>query len=261
MKKITLLLLAITFSVTLFGQSLLDQPKPTRLVNDYAGIFSDSERTMLERRLVALDDSTSNQVLLVTTPDLEGMDISALATELGHKWGVGHDGKDNGVVILVKPKTQSSNGAVFIAVGYGLEGVIPDAVAKMIVEREMIPYFARGDMFGGVNAAVGTISSLASSEFSADQYMKKAKGNNSMGANVLVVLFVLFMIIMLIPRKKSVDVNGDGAEVHTSILPWLIIGSMGRGGGHGGGFGGGGGGGFGGFGGGGFGGGGAGGSW
>lgn len=260
MKKLTLLLVAISFSATLFGQSLLDQPKPTHLVNDYAGIFTDGEKALLEKRLVALDDSTSNQVLIVTTPDLEGMDISSLATELGHKWGVGHDGKDNGVVILVKPKTQNSNGAVFIAVGYGLEGVIPDAVAKAVVEREMIPYFARGDMFGGVNAAVGTISSLASSEFSADQYMKKAKGSKT-GANILAVLFVLFIIMMLLPRKRSVDVNGNGTEVHTSILPWLIIGSMGRGGGHGGGFGGGGGGGFGGFGGGGFGGGGAGGSW
>lgn len=260
MKKLTLLLVAISFSAALFGQSLLDTPKPTHLVNDYAGIFSDSERSMLERRLIALDDSTSNQVLVVTTPDLEGMDISSLATELGHRWGVGHDGKDNGVVILVKPKTQSSNGAVFIAVGYGLEGVIPDAVAKAIVEREMIPSFARGDMFGGVNAAVGTISSLASSEFSADQYMKKAKGSTR-GANILALLFVLFIILTLLPRKKSVDVNGNGAEVHTSILPWLIIGSMGRGGGHGGGGFGGSGGGFGGFGGGGFGGGGAGGSW
>lgn len=259
MKRLTLLIVTICLSTTLFGQSLLDQPKPNRLVNDYAGVFSDSEKTMLERRLVALDDSTSNQVLVVTTPDLEGMDISYLATELGHKWGVGHDGKDNGVVILIKPKTQSSNGHVFIAVGYGLEGVIPDAVSKTIVEREMIPYFARGDMFGGVEAAVGTISSLASSEFSADQYMKKAKGGNS-GMGILAALFVFFIIMMLLPRKKSVDVNGNGAEVHTSILPWLIIGSMGRGGGSGG-FGGGGGGGFGGFGGGGFGGGGAGGSW
>lgn len=260
MKRITLIILAICCSASLFAQSLLDMPKPTRLVNDFAGVFSDSERAVLENRLVALDDSTSNQVLIVTTPDLEGMDVSYLATELGHKWGVGHDGKDNGVVILVKPKTQSSNGQVFIAVGYGLEGIIPDAVAKTIVEREMIPYFAQGDMYGGVSAAVGTISALASSEFSADQYMKKAKGG-SLGGTFAAVLFVLFLIIMLLPRKRSVDVNGDGAEVHTSILPWLIIGSMGRGGGHGHGGGSFGGGGFGGFGGGGFGGGGGGGSW
>ncbi|MEG2759539.1 MAG: TPM domain-containing protein, partial [Rikenellaceae bacterium] len=105
MKRLTLLILAISLSVSLFGQSLLEQPKPRQLVNDYANIFSDAERTELESRLVALDDSTSTQVLVVTTSDLEGMDISYLATELGHKWGVGQDGKDNGVVILIKPKT------------------------------------------------------------------------------------------------------------------------------------------------------------
>ncbi|MEG2493753.1 MAG: TPM domain-containing protein [Rikenellaceae bacterium] len=260
MKRLTLLILAISLSVSLFGQSLLEQPKPRQLINDYANIFSDAERTELESRLVALDDSTSTQVLVVTTSDLEGMDISYLATELGHKWGVGQDGKDNGVVILIKPKTDTERGGVFIAVGYGLEGVIPDAVSKAIVDNEMIPYFSRGDMSGGVNAAISTIGSLASSEFTADQYMKKG---SSTSLNVFAIFFVIFIIIMLLPRKRSVDVNGDGAQVHSSILPWLIIGSMGRGGGGGfggssGGFGGGG---FGGFGGGGFGGGGAGGSW
>jgi uncharacterized membrane protein YgcG len=141
------------------------RPEPARLVNDLAGLFSSSQTEHLERMLVAFDDSTSNQIAVVTVADLEGYDAAEYATRIGLDWGVGSEKFDNGVVILVKPKTTSS-GQVFIAVGYGLEGAIPDAYAKRIINNEMIPHFMQNDYFGGVYEACEIIMKLASGEIS-----------------------------------------------------------------------------------------------
>ena len=263
MKKFFLLLTLFCLSTVCFAQDLLDMPKPKSLIEDKANIFSSSERYAMENSLMAINDSTSTQIMILTLRDLEGNDASSLATELGHKWGVGQDGKDNGILILIKPKySQSDRGQVFIAVGYGLEAVIPDAIAKTIVDNEMLPYFSRGMMYRGVSSAVDVLAGLASNEFSAKDYVKKTA--NPLLGGVLSFIFVvfIFVIISLSSRRRTV-INGESFETRSSILPWLLLGSMGRGGGFGGdssggGFGGGG---FGGFGGGGFGGGGAGGSW
>ena len=102
------------------ASAIPSRPSPARLVNDLAGLFTDQQETELERMLVAFDDSTSNQIAVVTVNDLEGYEASEYATRIGIDWGVGSEKFDNGIVILVKPKT-SSAGQVFIAVGYGLE--------------------------------------------------------------------------------------------------------------------------------------------
>ena len=141
------------------------RPSPARLVNDLAEIFTPAQEVELERMLTAFDDSTSNQIAVVTVKDLEGYDASEYATRIGLDWGVGSEKFDNGVVILVKPKTNTP-GQVFIAVGYGLEGAIPDAYAKRIINNEMIPHFMQNDYFGGVYEACEIIMKLASGEIS-----------------------------------------------------------------------------------------------
>ena len=130
------------------------RPDPPRLVNDLAGILSPSQVKWLEDSLVRFDRHTSNQVVVVTIDDLGGMDPAEMAYEIGEQWQVGTADDNNGVVVLVKPKKGSSRGQAFIATGYGLEGALPDATCKMIVEREMIPHFKQNDYFGGIRAAV-----------------------------------------------------------------------------------------------------------
>ena len=110
--------------VLLTGSSLLAQvparPVPPRLVNDMASILSPEQNNALERKLVDFADSTSNQITVVIVPELYGMDKASLAYEIGEKWGVGHEKYNNGIVILVKPKTETERGEAFIATGYGL---------------------------------------------------------------------------------------------------------------------------------------------
>ncbi len=257
---------AIVFPVRIYGQEIPDKPVPPRLVNDFAGMLNQQEADALEQKLVAYNDSSTTQIAIVTISDLQGYDKSDFAQRLAEKWGIGQKGSNNGILILIKPKTsETSRGEVFIAPGYGLEGVVPDIVCAQIVDNEILPAFRSGRYYEGLDKATSTLMSLASGEFPPDKYGKK--GSEGIPG---IIIFIIFLIIILMFFRS----NGGSNQRHISRkgLPlWLLLSMMNSGsnshrgswGGFsgGGGFGGGGGGGFGGFGGGSFGGGGAGGSW
>ncbi|MBK7133482.1 MAG: TPM domain-containing protein [Bacteroidales bacterium] len=263
-----LALTVIFFTVNsgyIFAQDIPDRPNPPRLVNDFAGLLTANEINSLERKLVSFNDSTTTQIAIVIVKTLSGYDKSDYAQRLGEKWGIGQKGSNNGVLILVKPKTSDSNGEVFIAPGYGLEGVIPDITCGEIVDYEILPAFRIEDYFGGLNNATSTIMSLARGEFSAEQYGMSGRKSSGKGMPVGFIIFIIIIIIAVISGKKG---GSNNKNISSGGLPlWLLLSMMnsGRGSHSGswGGFSGGGssGGGFGGFGGGSFGGGGAGGSW
>lgn len=263
---LTLAVLFCTISVSrVYSQNIPDRPVPPRLVNDFAGMLNSEEAGRLERKLVTFNDSTSTQVAIVVVPTLGGYDKSDYAQRLAEKWGIGQKGINNGVLILVKPKTADSKGEVFIAQGYGLEGAIPDITCGEIVDYEILPAFRNGDYFGGLNKATNTLMSLARGEFSAAEYGQKAKKSTGKNAPFGLIIFIVFIILAVFSRKSG---GSNNKNIGTGSLPfWMLLGMMGSGrGSHSGswgGFSGGssGGGGFGGFGGGSFGGGGAGGSW
>ena len=248
-------------------QAIPQRPEPQRLVNDYARLFSPEETARLEYVLTVFDDSTSNQITVVTTNNLEGHTAAEYATMIGIEWGVGTSEYDNGIVIVVKPKTADSGGQVNISVGYGLEGAIPDAYAKRIIDNEMIPHFADGDYFGGVAAGCSVLMKLASGEISEPREQKD--GSLAIAAVIFLTLFAIFFFSAIAGRRNNGGGNNGGNSGGPDLMDAVIIGSLlgnsghsrgGFGGSHGG-FGGGGFGGFGGFGGGSFGGGGASGSW
>jgi uncharacterized protein len=262
---LTLSVLFFTISIgRVFSQNIPERPNPPRLVNDFARMLKAEEVNMLEQKLVAFSDSTSTQIAIVIVPSLGGYDKADYAQRLGEKWGVGQKGRNNGVLILIKPKTADSRGEVQISTGYGVEGPIPDLTCAEIVDREILPAFRNGDYYGGLNNATNTLISLAKREFSAADYSHRAK--KSAGKNIPfgLIIFIVFIIIAMASRGSG---GSNNKHISTGGLPfWMLMGMMnsGRGsGGSWGGFsgGGGGGGGFGGFGGGSFGGGGAGGSW
>ena len=264
LKSVAAVLLTISAAFAL--SAIPQRPVPPRLVNDYADIFTTEEENRLERALVAFNDSTSNQIAVVTVSDLEGYSPSEFATRIGLDWQVGKADFNNGIVVLVKPKTAFSKGQAFIAVGYGLEGAIPDAYAKRIIEDEMIPHFMKNDYFGGTAAACVTLMKLASGEISVDGSYDETDELAAAVALLMFILFIVFVIVAISNKNGRGGGNGpsqiDAADVIGTILTYGSLMNGGSRGRSGGGFGGGGfGGGFGGFGGGSFGGGGAGGSW
>ena len=252
------------FSFQASTQDIPSRPKPPRLVNDFANILSDRQEQALEMKLRYFHDTTSNQITIVTVNSIGDYEPSMFAFEIGEQWKVGQSAFDNGVVILVKPKlNQRDRGQTYIAVGYGLEPAIPDAIAKRIVENEMIPSFQRSDYYSGLNKATDVIMLMAAGEITAEGYNKQTSGSPLFG----MLPFIAILIIVFLIRSTRSRTDGMG---RSSLPFWTALwlgSSMGRS--HsgswnnfsGGGSGFGGGGGFGGFGGGSFGGGGAGGSW
>ena len=254
------LLLYLFISQSIVAQNIPSPMSPARLVNDFANLFSETERQALEGTLRAYNDTTSTQIYVITVKDLDGYAPSDYSFRLGEKWEIGQKTKDNGAVILIKPKIGNSRGEAFIAVGYGLEARINDAYAGRIVRDRMIPYFKQDEYFSGVNAAIDTMIKRLAGEF--DPEMQDKKEGMPISSIILFVIFFIFFIIRISKRGGGGDQNigGDGSNRGNRgpvFFPPIIGG--GRSGGYGGGgFGGGG---FGGGGGGRFGGGGAGGSW
>jgi uncharacterized protein len=259
----SLLFCTISFNRA-FSQNIPDKPNPPRLVNDFAGMLKTAQVNMLERKLDAFDDSTSNQIAIVIVPSLGGYDKADYAQRLAQKWGVGEKERNNGILILIKPKTADSRGEVQITTGYGVEGPVPDLTCNDIIEREILPAFRNEDYYGGLNKATSTLISLVRKEFSAADYGRRAKKSTGKNIPFGLIIIIVFIIISMVSRGSG---GSNNKHLSTRGLPfWMLMGMMnsGRGsGGSWGGFsgGGGGGGGFGGFGGGSFGGGGAGGSW
>jgi len=265
MKKIIIVLSIIIglFGIVANAQDNFPEPmEPPRLVNDFTGFLNQNEQMNLEQKLRTYNNQTSTQIYIVVVESLDGYDPNDYAVRLGEKWGMGQKGKDNGLLILIKPKTAGSKGEVYIAPGYGLEASVTDIAAKRIVSNGIIPHFKKGENYKGLDLAVNTIIQITQGEFTSEQFVsanperKKTRGSRLFG----IISFLLFFIIMGRSRGSK------HSSVGRSLPFWLLLGMMGSGHSRGSGFGdfSSGSGGFGGFGGGGggsFGGGGAGGSW
>jgi len=256
--------LTFFFSILIaFGQTPDELIKmknpPQKLVQDYAQIFDAKQLNDLENKLVAYDDSTSTQILVLTVKSLDGYPLEMFANDIGEKWGVGTNGKDNGIVIVLSEKDRK----ITIRTGYAAQIYFPPSVNKSIIDNVIIPYFKQGDYAGGINAGVDNIFKAFAGQYKND---KPKESNN---VDILVIFFVIafFIFIFYVASKGSGGNNGNGGNGgrRRSILDDIIIMNTGStifgGGGFGSGSSSGGGGGFGGFGGGSFGGGGASGSW
>ncbi|WP_373496583.1 YgcG family protein [Aquiflexum sp.] len=270
--KITMVnksLLLITFLflqllvLPLFGQGdFPSPPSPPKLVNDFSNTLSSEEVLKLERKLVAYNDSTSTQVTIVMVRSLGPYDISDYAFQLGDKWGIGQKDLDNGILILAAMNDRK----VFIATGYGMEGSIPDALAKRIVDQLIVPNFRMESYYTGLDKATDMIFKLASGEYEAEKMT--SSGEHGGALIFFLIIIFLFFILPLIRNRKDNNNHMGGKGGGIDLFTTIMLANMLKGGSRGkfgsfssgrGGFGGGGG--FGGFGGGSFGGGGAGGSW
>jgi uncharacterized membrane protein YgcG len=173
MKRL-LFIISLLFSIGAYAQSTeqfvltsIPKPNPPRLVNDFANVLTPAQEQALESKLVAYDDSTSNQVAIITITSTGDYEIGEVALEVLRQWGVGGQaGKDNGVVLLAAINDRK----IYIATGYGLEGAIPDITAKNIIENDIIPQFrqdSEGNYYRGLDEATNSIIAAAAGEYRA----------------------------------------------------------------------------------------------
>jgi len=233
------------------------RPNPPKLVNDFTNTLTGEQVQALEQKLVAYDDSTSNQIAVVLINTTGDYPIEEVSLGILRNWGVGGKDHNNGIVLLVAKDDHK----IRIEVGYGLEGAIPDITAKSIIDNDLTPNFKEGNFYRGLDDATNDIIKAAAGEYKAPAgYHKKGKGFPIGG----IIFFIIIISIILGSRGG----RGGGGMISrrgfggfgTGWLLGSMLGGGWSGGGGGGGWSGGGGG-FGGFGGGGGGGGGASGGW
>jgi uncharacterized protein len=124
-------------------------------VTDAANVLTNEQETGLSTKLESLERTTGRQMIVVTVPTLGGQDIAAFSRDLANSWGIGREGYDDGVVLLVAPNEHEAR----IAVGYGLEQTLPDSLCQQIMAKQMIPRFQQSDLAGGIEAGVDALSS------------------------------------------------------------------------------------------------------
>jgi uncharacterized protein len=235
-------------------------PPLTGRVVDNAHVLSPETQQQLTAKLADLESKTSRQLVVVTLPSLQGYEIEDYGYQLGRAWGIGQKGQNNGVLFIVAPSEHKTR----IEVGYGLEGVLTDALSSVILQQRVLPKFRAGDVQGGVvegtNALVDQLSlpdDQARAKVAQAEHPPRRQFRGGVG-QIIAMIFIFWFIASFIGALGG---RRGGGCMGWWLLPLMMSGGSGRGGwSSGGGFGGGGGGGFSG-GGGSFGGGGASGSW
>ncbi|MBX6321364.1 MAG: TPM domain-containing protein, partial [Rhodospirillaceae bacterium] len=170
-----------------------DFPALTGRVVDEAGLLSPEARARLEAQLEAFERKTSDQVVVVTLKSLQGYEIAAYGYQLGRHWGIGQKGRDNGVLLIVAPQER----AVRIEVGYGLEGVLTDAVSSSIIRTVLVPAFRSGKFESGIEAAVAAI--LAAIDGTYQPAEEPADSPAGTWPSLLILLLVAFLVLFVIP--------------------------------------------------------------
>ncbi len=163
-KRILSLLLGVLILLALAGCEV-DEGYPTAterfFVNDFADVIDAADEDAIYSKGVALNEATTAQVVAVTVDNLDGEPIEEYALNLGREWGVGTEEDDNGIVILLSVEDRE----VYIAVGYGLEGALPDSKTGRILDTYGMSYFSADDFSAGIASVYGAIVNEAYIEY------------------------------------------------------------------------------------------------
>ena len=255
--KSAVVFLAVFFTITVYAADFPATPTPFRYVNDYTGTLSANDQNALENKLRAYAQETSSQIAVVIVPSTGEYEISQYTFALGDKWGIGRKQLNNGVLMLVAKNDRK----IFIAVGQGLEAVLPDAFLSQTIRNGITPYFKQNQYAAGINSGLDYIIAASKGEFAAAD-IEESEFENYIPL-LMIALFIFLVVMSELKWRNQPYISPTNNHRLEKVIRQSTLG-RGR---NNGGFGGFGGGGFGGgssgggFGGGGFGGGGAGGSW
>lgn len=207
-RNIFLMLLLGMFSLislSVVAQNIPQRNSPPKLVNDFADVLSAEEENQLEQKLVAYDDSTSNQIVVLTIPTIDGFPVEEYALKVLREWGIGNKKTNNGVLILAVMNDRKLR----IEVGYGLEGALPDITCKQIIRNNLTPNFKSGNYYQGFLEASNSIIQAAAGEYTApDDYNNRDKKSPSVGKIILFI--IIFLLIAFVKRGRGGGMYSGG---------------------------------------------------
>lgn len=180
-------------------------PKPpTDFVLDAAGVLSPGQKSALSAKLAQFERDTSNQIWVCVLPEVPAdYAMEDFTQRTAEAWGVGQKEKDNGIVLFVFPKSR----AMRIEVGYGLEGAVPDGLANIIIQDEMVPAFRGGDLPGGIDRGVDALIDATRGEYHGTGRTKaEEQGGGNRPPDALFWLIFIAILIFVTHR----NMNGGG---------------------------------------------------
>ncbi len=192
-------------------------PAPAQYFNDYANVVSSATAARLNKTLEDFERETSNQILVVVYPKMQsGSSLEDYTVRVAQAWRVGQKAKDNGAVLFVFVQEHR----VRIEVGYGLEGALPDALAKRIIDEQITPRFRAGDFDGGLSAGVNAILAATRGEYKGTGRTVGQPliiyGNRQQSprlppvAVIIIAVAILFLLLALSRRQRGWIYYGGG---------------------------------------------------
>lgn len=202
---ITALALVLTVLVTGIGPSYAADPvfpALTGRIVDNAGLLTAEDEAELTATLQSLEGTSSDQLAIVTLPSLQGFTIEDFGYKLGRHWGIGQEGKDNGILLIVAPNERK----VRIEVGKRLEPVMTDAMSRIIIENAILPGFRRGDFAGGIRAGVRDIKDVLLGD--AEAVKQRARGMHQAPevdwiALIIIAIWIAIVVYSIYQQHKQ----------------------------------------------------------
>lgn len=176
-------------------------PTLTGQIVDSAGLLTAEDKAAIRAELAALEQKSTDQIVVATVPSLEGYPIEEYGYRLGRAWGIGQRDKNNGIILLVAPAERK----VRIEVGRGLEPQMTDTMSKLIIENAILPAFRRGDFAGGIRAGVRDIKDVLLGD--AEEVKQRAEGGKAApdpdwDALILLIFWIAILAFVIYAQMR-----------------------------------------------------------
>jgi uncharacterized protein len=205
---------------------------PKNHFNDYAGLVPAETARRLNEQLAQFERETSNQIVVAIFPRMQSESSAEDYTvRVAQAWGVGGRQRDNGAVLFMFQESRD----VRIVTGYGMEGALPDALAKRIIEDEMIPRFRQGDFAGGLTAGVQAMMAATRGEYQGTGTTRATGNGPASGWSRMGIVFVILMLMLATRGMRRGSVYSPRGRRGIWVHPGGWGGGRGGGGGWGGG--------------------------
>lgn len=189
-------------------------------VTDLTATLTSDQRAALEQKLAALEARKGSQVAVLLVPTTQPETVEEYAIRVFDQWKLGRKGMDDGVLLLVAKNDRKLR----IEVGYGLEGAIPDAIAKRVIDEDIVPLFKQGNFYGGISAGTDRVSKLIEGESMPPPRRTAAPGSGWSAETLFIGFIILTMVSQLLHSLLGRFLGAGVAGVAAGIVGYVLAG-------------------------------------
>ncbi len=213
-KLITSLFLLVFLCQYVFADALKIPPQPENYVNDYARMLTAGDVATLNQTLRHFEQQTSNQIVVATFNSLQGEPLEEFSVHLAQAWKVGSKQHDNGVLLLIIKDSHD----IRIEVGYGLEGVLTDAISSMIIHQNIVPNFQQGQYGEGIKNGVRAIMQATQGEYKGTGEVPRQTNNA-----IFYFIFLIVALHFISAGFRYQRLRGTPADHGLRTFLWLLL--------------------------------------